>query len=649
MISLIKKIAVLGAGTMGHGIAQVAAMSGYQVFMRDIKQDFLDSGMSRIRSSLDKFVKKGKMTSEEKESILSRIKTTLDLEEAVREADFVIEAVPEIYDIKAETFREVDKKAPEHAILATNTSSLPITELASVTSRPDKFVGMHFFNPPQLMKLVEVVRGNETSDETVKVTRDLAISMGKEPVVVAKDVPGFIVNRVLVRWLNEACLIKEREGKGLILIDSALKGKVGLPMGAFELSDFIGLDVMRDIIEAMIKRGFVLTPCKSWKELPEGGKLGRKSGYGFYDWSSGRPNIPADPSSPFDPLEVLSMAINEAAWLVRNGVASIEDVDKAVTLGLNFPKGPLRLADEWGLDKVKAIIEDKKRRYGLPEYQLDPLLEEKVSKGELGLKAGRGFYDYGLRELSFGSVVYKETPPIAWIRVNRPDKLNAINLDVVNGILRSLKEAEKDEIKVVVITGEGRAFSAGADVSMFKDLKPVEAFELSKKLNESFREIREFPKPVIAMINGFALGGGLELAMACDIRIASNKAQFGQPEITLGIMVGAGGSYRLPELVGIAKAKELLFTGDIIGAEDALRIGLVNRVVPHDKLEEETRSFALKVAERPSRSLQIYKAVMNGSPQDIESLAFGLIFSTEDSKEGINAFLEKRKPKFKGE
>ncbi len=649
MISLIKKIAVLGAGTMGHGIAQVAAMSGYQVFMRDIKQDFLDSGMSRIRSSLDKFVKKGKMTSEEKESILSRIKTTLDLEEALREADFVIEAVPEIYYIKAETFREVDKKAPEHAILATNTSSLPITELASVTSRPDKFVGMHFFNPPQLMKLVEVVRGNETSDETVKVTRDLAISMGKEPVVVAKDVPGFIVNRVLVRWLNEACLIKEREGKGLILIDSALKGKVGLPMGAFELSDFIGLDVMRDIIEAMIKRGFVLTPCKSWKELPEGGKLGRKSGYGFYDWSSGRPNIPADPSSPFDPLEVLSMAINEAAWLVRNGVASIEDVDKAVTLGLNFPKGPLRLADEWGLDKVKAIIEDKKRRYGLPEYQLDPLLEEKISKGELGLKAGRGFYDYGLRELSFGSVVYKETPPIAWIRVNRPDKLNAINLDVVNGILRSLKEAEKDEIKVVVITGEGRAFSAGADVSMFKDLKPVEAFELSKKLNESFREIREFPKPVIAMINGFALGGGLELAMACDIRIASDKAQFGQPEITLGIMVGAGGSYRLPELVGIAKAKELLFTGDIIGAEDALRIGLVNRVVPHDKLEEETRSFALKVAERPSRSLQIYKAVMNGSPQDIESLAFGLIFSTEDSKEGINAFLEKRKPKFKGE
>ncbi len=646
---MIRRIAVLGAGTMGHGIAQVAAMSGYDVLIRDIKQEFLDNGIGRIRASLDKFVKKGKITSEEKERILSRIRATLDLKEAVKEADFIIEAVPEIYDIKAETFREVDKEAPEHAILATNTSSLPITELAAITSRPDRFVGMHFFNPPQLMKLVEVVRGNKTSDETVKITRDLAISMGKEPVVVAKDVPGFIVNRILVRWLNEACLIKEREGKEMLLIDGALKGKAGLPMGAFELSDFIGLDVMRDIIRAMMKRGFILTPCKSWEKLPEEGKLGRKSGSGFYDWSAGRPNIPADPNSPFDPLEVLSMAINEAAWLVRNEVASKEDVDKAVMLGLNFPKGPLKMADEWGLDAIKFIIEGKREKYGLPEYQLDPLIEEKISKGELGLKSGRGFYDYGIREMNFGPVIYKETPPVAWVKINRPDKLNAINVDVVDGILKALNEARKKEIKVVVITGEGRAFSAGADVNMFKDLNPIKAFELSKRLNESFRSIREFPKPVIAMVNGFALGGGLELAMACDIRIASDKAQFGQPEITLGITVGAGGSYRLPELVGIAKAKELLFTGDIVGAEEALKIGLVNKVVPHDKLEEETRSFAMKIAEKPSRVLQIYKAMMNGAPYDIESLAFGLIFSTEDSKEGINAFLEKRKPKFKGE
>lgn len=645
---MVQRIAVLGAGTMGHGIAQVAAMAGYEVVIRDIREDFVRNGLNRIRSSLEKFVEKGRISRGDMNDVLSRIKTTLDLEEAVKDADFVIEAIPEVLDIKVKTFRAVDAAAPRHAILATNTSSLPITELASATNRPEKFVGMHFFNPPQLMNLVEVVRGNKTSDETIDITVELAKSMGKVPVIVAKDVPGFIVNRVLVRWLNEACLIMEREGIDKLLIDASLKGRAGLPMGAFELSDFIGLDVMRDIVDAMVQRGFTLTPCRSWRELPSKGRLGRKSGQGFYDWSSGRPSVPSDPTASFDPLEVLSLAINEAVWLVRNGVASVDDVDRAVELGLNFSRGPLKMADEIGLDKVKAILEAKREKYGLPEYEVDPVIVEKVGRGELGIRSGRGFYDYGLREKDFGPVHYKETPPIAWIIVNRPDKLNALNSDVVRGLTLALDEAKSDAVRVVIITGEGRAFSAGADVRMFESLKPVEAFELSKELNEAFRRIREFPKPVIAMVNGFALGGGLELAMACDLIIASEKAQFGQPEITLGIITGAGGSYRLPDLVGIAKAKELLFTGDIIGAEEALRIGLVNRIVPHDKLEEETRSLAMKIAERSAKALEIYKALLNGTKLDAETLAFGLVFGTEDSKEGILAFLERRKPNFKG-
>ncbi|MEM2219893.1 MAG: enoyl-CoA hydratase-related protein, partial [Candidatus Korarchaeum sp.] len=152
----------------------------------------------------------------------------------------------------------------------------------------------------------------------------------------------------------------------------------------------------------------------------------------------------------------------------------------------------------------------------------------------------------------------------------------------------------------------------------------------------------------IAMINGFALGGGLELAMACDLRIASDKAQLGQPEITLGIITGGGGSFRLPELVGLARAKELLFTGEVVGAEEALRMGLVNRVVDHERLEEETRKLAIKIAERPPKAIEIYKALFNGQRYDMESLAFGLVFSTEDSREGINAFLEKRKAEFRG-
>jgi enoyl-CoA hydratase/3-hydroxyacyl-CoA dehydrogenase len=306
------------------------------------------------------------------------------------------------------------------------------------------------------------------------------------------------------------------------------------------------------------------------------------------------------------------------------------------------------MGDEYGLDKIKGIIERKAKEFGLPEYAVDPLISEKVARGELGINSGRGFFDYSIKQKEFGPVIYKESPPIAWIKLNRPEKLNALDDDMVRGILSALEEARKEEIRVVVITGEGKAFCAGADIRGFKGIGPIDAFNLSKRLNSAFREIYEFPKPVIAMINGFALGGGLELAMACDLRVASERAQFGQPEITLGIITGAGGSFRLPELVGIPKAKELMFTGDMITADEALRIGLINRVVKHDNLEEETRNLAMKIAERPPIAISIYKALLNGQKYDAEALAFGLVFSTEDSGEGINAFLEKRKPEFKG-
>ncbi len=630
---------------MGHGIAQVSAMAGYEVVMRDIEERFIETGYDRIRKSLEKFIKKGKISREEANAILARIKKTTDLKEAVSNADFIIEAVPEVFDIKAEVFREVDKLAPSHAIIATNTSSLPISELAEVTSRPDKFVGMHFFNPPQIMKLVEVVQGSKTSDETIQITYKLAKSLGKEPVIVRKDVPGFIVNRILVRWLNEACLTVERGESDMLAIDSSLKYVTGLPMGAFELSDFIGIDVMRDIIRAMVKRGFVLTPCKSWDELVSEGRLGSKSGKGFYDWSSGRPEIPKDKSSEFDPKLVLVMAVNEGAWLVREGIAPAEEIDKAVVLGLNFPKGVLSMGDEWGLDVVRGIIEEKGRKFNLPEYKVDPMIEELISKGWTGIKSGKGFYDYGLEEKDLGLVIYKATPPLAWIKLNRPDKLNALNMDLIEALKKALSLAMDEKVRVIIITGLGKAFSAGADVTMFKDLSPIEAYRLSKELNEFFDYLESFPKPTIAAINGFALGGGLELAMACDLRVASEKAQLGQPEITLGIMTGAGGSKRLPKLVGIAKAKELLFTGDIITAEEAYRIGLVNKVVSHENLEEEVRSLAMKIASMPLSSLLMYKAALKG---EVEPVAFGLVFSTYDSKEGINAFLEKRRPKFSG-
>ena len=251
--------------------------------------------------------------------------------------------------------------------------------------------------------------------------------------------------------------------------------------------------------------------------------------------------------------------------------------------------------------------------------------------------------------------VVKE-PPILWVYLNRPDKLNAINETLINELRTTLDDAIKDkEVRVIVISGRGKAFSAGADISQFKTLTPLTAWEFAKKGRELMDYIESLPKPTIAMINGYALGGGLELAMACDIRIASEDAQLGLPEINLGIYPGFGGTQRLIRLIGKGRALELMLTGDRISAKDAERFGLVNKVVPAQELEKATREFALKLAEKPPVSITLIKLLVNQGLDlpilaglNMESLGWGVIFGTDDAKEGVNAFFEKRKPQFKG-
>ena len=283
-----RRIAVLGAGLMGHGIAQVAAqVAGYEVYLVDVEQRFLDKGMQAIRWSLGKFVEKGQITREEAEEALKRIHPTLSYEEACSDVELVIEAVPEDVEIKKQVWRKVDSIAGKDTVFATNTSSISITELASVTSRPEKFCGMHFFNPPQLMRLVEIIRGRLTSDDTVEYAKKVSREMGKEYVIVQKDVAGFIVNRILVP------------------------------------------------------------------------------------------------------------ALNEAVQLVYEGVASPEDIDKAVKLGLGWPMGPITLLDYVGLDTTLHILDIFIRDYQDPKYRASPLLREMVRAGLYGRKVGRGFYVYG--------------------------------------------------------------------------------------------------------------------------------------------------------------------------------------------------------------------------------------------------------------
>lgn len=283
----IKKVAVLGAGLMGHGIAQVASQVGkYEVNMRDVEQRFIDGGMSMIRDSLQRFVKKAQLSEAEMNAILARIHPMLGLKEAVSNADLIIEAIPENLELKKTTFKEVDGYAPSHAIIASNTSSVSITEMASATKRPEKVCGMHFFNPPQLMKLVEVIRGARTSDETVETVLNIAHKMEKETVVVKKDSPGFIVNRILIPALNEAVALHWEGVADKEDIDKAIKLGLNWPMGPLMLLDYIGLDTTLAIADVLTKElDPKFHPTTGLKQMVKAQMLGRKTGKGFYDWT----------------------------------------------------------------------------------------------------------------------------------------------------------------------------------------------------------------------------------------------------------------------------------------------------------------------------------------------------------------------------
>jgi len=280
----IKKVAVIGAGTMGHGIAQVAATAHYDVCLNDIKDEFLARAKSGIDGSLDRMLKKEKITAQEKEAILSRITFTTDIAKAVRDADLIIEAIPEILELKKEMFKKLDTLSKPEAILGTNTSQNSITEIASVVANPSRVVGTHFFNPPVMMRLVEVVKGLETADSVVEQIRAFATKLGKE-IVVCKDSQGFISTRVLVALRLECYRILEEGIATKEDIDKTLKLALGHPMGQFELADFSGLDIEVPICEGLAKvYGERFRPPQSLVHLVKAGRLGKKSGRGWYNY-----------------------------------------------------------------------------------------------------------------------------------------------------------------------------------------------------------------------------------------------------------------------------------------------------------------------------------------------------------------------------
>jgi enoyl-CoA hydratase/3-hydroxyacyl-CoA dehydrogenase len=373
----IKNITVLGSGIMGHGIAQVSAMSGYNVVLRDIEQQFLDKAMGKIKWSLDKLVSKEKISQSQADDIYSRIIPIVDLKEAVKDCDLVIEAVPEIMDLKKKVYAELDKVAGKNVVFASNTSTLPITEIANTISRPERFIGIHFFNPPQLMKLVEIIPGQKTAKDVVKLTNDYVKSIQKEPVVCRKDVPGFIVNRLFIPLVHEACYVMDRQKIQLTEIDSAVKFKMGFPMGIFELADFTGMDVIhKATIEMHLRDKKVIRPHPKIEQLYNEKKLGQKTGEGFYKYSDEkyeRISLSEELAKNCNPIQILANILNNAAWLVTKEASDIQEIENAARLGLGLKKPLFETAKEYGMSNIIKELEQLAQKHG-QFYEPDPLL-----------------------------------------------------------------------------------------------------------------------------------------------------------------------------------------------------------------------------------------------------------------------------------
>ncbi len=667
-----RRIAVVGAGDMGHGIAQVFAMGGLEVRLTDKFPEALTRARDRVGSSLERLVARGRLAQKDAESTLSRLSFVEDLGKAVDGVDLVVEAIPEDPELKKSIFKELDRITGSEVVFASNTSNIRISDLASATARAERFLGMHFFNPPVSMKLVEVIPGSRTSQEVLDSVVELCRKIGKSPVRVLRDSPGFIVNRINAADVLLFSLIIDKGLASPAEVDAYAKSQ-GLPMGPYELLDFVGVDIAYDSLKYFAKE---VSPdyarFQKLKEMVEGGRVGKKSGAGFYEWRDGRAVIPeSKPTSALSMMDLFAIEINEAVKLIEEGVSTPSDIDTAVMLGMNRPFGPVSVAKSFTSSELRSKLEELANRFdckvfsptkSITEGRLREAIEGRLvtipaKQEEAGPKtvATAATAQQQLKPVSEVVVVERRGRGVAVVKLNRPP-LNLLNADVLKGLEAAVANLSSDpDTRIVLITGEGKNFSAGADFGQF--VASTQDFaEFSRRGQRIFRQITEMPKLTIAVMKGHVLGGGLELALSCDLRVASGDCSIGFPEVTRGLVPGWSGTQRLVRLVGTSRASQIILTGGRTGAKDALSAGLVHTVVENGDVDSFAVDYAAEIASKVAPvAVTLAKRLLNKAaevPSDVglemEALAMGVLFGTEDLKEGIAAFMQKRNPQFKG-
>ncbi|HWX44783.1 MAG TPA: 3-hydroxyacyl-CoA dehydrogenase NAD-binding domain-containing protein [Solirubrobacteraceae bacterium] len=669
------KAAVVGAGTMGGQIAQTIAAAGIPVVLKDIDEELVQAGLEEARKvtagQVGKLVERGKLSTEQGEAQIAEIVGHIEGTTSYGgfgEVDFVIEAVPERMEIKQAVFAELDAATPGHAILASNTSSLSITEIGEATLRPEKVVGFHYFYPAAVMPLIEVVEGDETSAETVTAAVTFAQTIRKQPIACA-EVPGFVVNRILNSGISEVWRAQEQQGLSIKLIDEGVGSANVVPMAPYLMLSLLGLDTVLHVAEHLQEaygpeRFYV---PKGMQKLVAEGKLGAKTGGdGFYT-PEGAPNLEGEGEPDVQALvELLTLkTFVEACLVLEEGVAVHRDIDFGLMAGagLDPRRGlmpPFMKADAEGLDTILERLENLQELHG-ERFAPPTILRRMVAQGRLGQKSGQGFYAYPQPDAQQPGegIVKLETRPegvaIAWLANGQ---MNSIAPQVIEDLAKVWEQVKQGTsshppVRALVIASSNPfLYSAGADIKAFTTLDEAGGEALVHKAHALFRELGSEGVATIAAVNGLAFGGGCELAMACDVRIAARSALFGQPEIKLGIIPGFGGTQRLARLVGQSKALEMNLIGDPIMAEEAYEYGLASAVVEDHELLDTALAWARRLAGQAPLAVEQIKRVSAKGDLDegieAEKRGFATVFQSADGKEGIAAFLGKRAPRFTG-
>jgi enoyl-CoA hydratase/3-hydroxyacyl-CoA dehydrogenase len=646
----VDSVTVVGAGTMGHGIAQTVATAGYDVTLVDIDDDVLVKALEKIKHSLQRL-------EDDPEVILDRISTTTEQDIGLQGADVMIEAVPESVELKEQVFSAADDVLPPHAVLATNTSTLPVSEMAAVTDRPEQVVGLHFSSPVPLMPIVEVIRGIETSEAVFAFGEAFSEAIGKEPVLVEKDVPGFLLNRINYNFWSEGLRRLDNDEYDLEAIDAAIR-RLDFPMGPFEVLDFAGVDVFYMVCQSMQSRGVPVEISDLHEELFEAGDHGMKAGKGFYNYPApgeyARVDIPRERRYEYDPYEMIASAVNAAAWLLENDVTTREDLDRAMEIGMSWPQGPLEIADEYGIDRIVETLERLHAESGWEQYEPHPMLLEMVEQEKLGVKSGEGFYLYDNDRETFGPVTYEREENLAYITLSRPAVGNVLNEATWRGLQDAFaRAAETEAVLATILRADGDVFSLGVDVGELKSRSPdeVSAF-VADVVRPGVDAIRTHPKPTVALVEGSAADMGCDLVLLTDMAVASTDSDFSQPAATRGIIPPMWIAHGA-QSVGKKKVLELAMTGDSLPASEAAEAGLVNYAVSPTQASDVARELAKTTSAAAPHALEAigrsWRATeMGGADEWAESCwrEFEGLLDTEATHHGLSCYLNDQTPRW---